>query len=181
MKLKIVLSFLFLCSLSCGLDAYAASKRYTVGSVLISNPWVRASSTANTAVYMDIQLQGTDKNDKLTAVAVEKTVAERIEFHTHAVDPVTGVAAMRKIDGGFEIKAGETFHLKPGSDHIMLMGLKKPLTDKDVVKLELTFENAGKTQIQIPVQVRETCSKKECDTAKDKKSCCEGDKKKATE
>lgn len=181
MKSKSILSLFVLSSLLLISDSFAATKRYTVGNILISNSWVRASSTANTAVYMDIRLQGSDQGDKLIAAAIDTSVAERIEFHTHAVDPKTGVASMRKIDGGFEIKPSETFQLKPGSDHIMLMGLKKPLTDKDVVKMQLTFEKAGKTEIQIPVQVKEACNKAACDSSKDSKSCCEGNEKKPTE
>ena len=34
---------------------------------------------------------------------------------------------MRPVKGGLEIKPGETVELKPGSFHVMFVGLKKPL------------------------------------------------------
>ena len=37
-----------------------------------------------------------------------------------------GVAKMRPVGGGLEIKARETVELKPGSFHVMLIGLKQP-------------------------------------------------------
>jgi hypothetical protein len=51
-----------------------------------------------------------------------------------------GVAKMRPVEGGLEIKPGETVELKPGSFHVMLMGLKQPLRKGEKVKGTSEFE-----------------------------------------
>jgi copper(I)-binding protein len=47
---------------------------------------------------------------------------------------------MRPVNGGLEIKPGQTVELKPGSFHIMFGGLKKPLANGDHIKATLMFE-----------------------------------------
>jgi len=59
---------------------------------------------------------------------------------------------MRPVEGGLEIKPGETVDLKPGSMHVMLMGLKQPLEKGQTVKGTLEFEKAGKVDIEYAVE-----------------------------
>jgi copper(I)-binding protein len=42
--------------------------------------------------------------------------------------------------------------LKPGSYHVMLIGLKKQLTAGEKIPLTLTFEKAGNISVTVPVQ-----------------------------
>jgi periplasmic copper chaperone A len=63
-----------------------------------------------------------------------------------------GVAKMRPVNGGLEIKPGETVELKPGSFHVMFVGLKKPLSAGDHVKATLVFEKAGSVSIDYDVR-----------------------------
>jgi copper(I)-binding protein len=63
-----------------------------------------------------------------------------------------GVAKMRPVEGGLEIKPGETVELKPGSFHVMLTGLKQPLEKGQKVKATLQFEKAGKVDIEYAVE-----------------------------
>lgn len=62
------------------------------------------------------------------------------------------VAKMRPIKGGLEIKPGETVELKPGSFHIMFVGLKKPLSAGDHLKGTLVFEHAGTLNVEYEVR-----------------------------
>jgi periplasmic copper chaperone A len=49
-------------------------------------------------------------------------------------------------------KPGETVELKPGSFHVMFVGLKKPLPAGDHIKATLTFEKAGAVDIEYDVR-----------------------------
>jgi periplasmic copper chaperone A len=51
-----------------------------------------------------------------------------------------------------EIKPGETVEFKPGAFHVMLTGLKQPLTKGQKVKGTLQFEKAGKIDIEYAVE-----------------------------
>jgi hypothetical protein len=76
-------------------------------------------------------------------------VAAKVELHSMTMDK--GVMKMRPVEGGLEIKPGETVELKPGSLHLMFVGLKKPLATGDHVKATLAFEKAGTVAVEFDV------------------------------
>ena len=62
-----------------------------------------------------------------------------------------GMMGMRPV-ARVEIAAGGSLQLKPGSYHVMLIGLVKDLTVGDTIDLTLKFEKAG--EITVKAQVR---------------------------
>lgn len=55
-----------------------------------------------------------------------------------------------------ELPAKKTVKLASGGMHVMLIGIKQPLREKDSVPLELTIEEAGgaKSTVRIEAEVR---------------------------
>ena len=127
----------------------ALAEDYSVGALRIAKPWVRATPKGASVAggYMRITNRGTAP-DRLVGGSTE--AAARFEVHSMVMEQ--GVAKMRPVAGGLEIKPGETVELKPGSFHIMLMGLKLPLGKGQKVKGTLEFENAGKVEIEYQVE-----------------------------
>jgi len=62
-----------------------------------------------------------------------------------------GVAKMREVTGGLEIKPGETIKFAPGSSHVMFVDLTQPLRAGDKVHGTLRFEHAGTIDIEYSV------------------------------
>jgi copper(I)-binding protein len=62
-----------------------------------------------------------------------------------------GLMKMRPVEGGLEIKPGETVTLKPGGDHMMFVKLKHPLQIGNAIEVTLQFEKAGAVKIEMPV------------------------------
>jgi copper(I)-binding protein len=134
-------------------DAIAGD--YTVGTMQIGNPWTRATPKGATVAggYMTISNTGSAP-DRL--VGGSAAVAGRFEVHNMTMEQ--DVAKMRPMGTGLEIKPGETVELKPGSFHVMLMGLKQPLEQGQKVKGTLEFEKAGKVEIEYAVEALGTTS-----------------------
>lgn len=124
-----------------------AADRFTVGSIVVEQPWARASAgpVKTGATYLVLVNTGTDA-DRL--IAADSAVSERAELHTHTMDD--GVMRMRQVDA-IEVSPGTPTVLEPGGLHIMLMGLKKPLEEGESFRMTLTFETAGDVAIDIPV------------------------------
>jgi copper(I)-binding protein len=61
------------------------------------------------------------------------------------------VMRMRQVDA-IDVPAGQAVELKPGSFHLMLMGLKAPLKAGDRFPLTLKFEKAGEVKVDVAVQ-----------------------------
>jgi hypothetical protein len=62
-----------------------------------------------------------------------------------------GVMKMRPVEGGLEIKPGETVTLAPAGFHMMLVKLKHPLEAGQTVKATLKFDKAGTVDVDYPV------------------------------
>ena len=58
---------------------------------------------------------------------------------------------MRPLEGGLEIKPGESVMLKPGGNHMMFLSLKHPLEQGGRVKATLKFDHAGTIDVEFPV------------------------------
>ncbi len=128
------------------LPAQAAD--YDVGSMHISQPWARATpkGAAAGAGYMTITNKGTAP-DRLSCVSDDASAQCQI----HSMTMEGGVMKMRPVEGGLEIKPGETVTLHPGGYHVMFVDLKHPLEQGQTVKVTLKFEHAGTVDVAYPI------------------------------
>jgi copper(I)-binding protein len=127
----------------------AIAEDYSIGTIEIGKPWTRATPKGATVAgaYMTLRNKGSAPDRLLSG---SSSVAGRFEVHSMVMEQ--GVAKMRPVEGGLEIKPGETVELKPGSFHAMLVGLKQPLQKGQKVKGTLEFEKAGKIDIEYAVE-----------------------------
>ena len=131
------------------ITASAAFAQGNGPSIAVEQPYARATPAgAQTgAVYMTLDNKS-QVADRLTAASSD--VANKLQIHEMAV--VNGVMQMRELSDGLPIPAEGSVVLKPGSYHVMLIGLKKPLTAGETFPLTLTFEKAGNVSVTVPVQ-----------------------------
>ena len=129
------------------LGALVLSAPAFAADVTISSPWARASApgAANGACYLEIANTGKEP-DRLVSAA--SPAAAKVELHTHLMD--NGVMKMRPVEG-FEVAPGEPAVLRPGGNHIMLMGLKEQLKPGAKFPVTLTFAKAGAVTVEVPV------------------------------
>ena len=143
------LSKLALAALLIGFVGPALAQGTGNTSITVEQPWARATpgGAKTGAVYMTLDNKS-GTADRLTGVSSD--VADKLQIHEMKVE--NGVMKMREIAGGLPIPAGGSVALKPGSYHVMLIGLKKPLTAGEKFPLTLTFEKAGNISVTVPVQ-----------------------------
>ncbi len=127
----------------------AAAQTYKAGSIEVADPWARATpkGAAVGGAYMTITNRGTEA-DRL--VSVSTPAADKAEVHQMLME--NGVMTMRPVQGGLEIKPGETVVLKPQSFHLMLFGLKQPLAQGQHLKATLDFAKAGKIDLEYAIE-----------------------------
>jgi periplasmic copper chaperone A len=118
-------------------------------TIAVEQPWARATPAGamTGAVYMTLTNKAKDA-DRLTAASSD--VAAKVQIHEMAV--VNGIMKMRQLVNGLAIPAGGSVTLKPGSYHVMLIGLKKQLVAGQTLPLTLTFAKAGNVSITVPIQ-----------------------------
>lgn len=135
-------------ALTAAMVAGSAQAAVKVIGLSITNPWSRpAAQGGNGAGFVVIQ-NTSGKPDKL--VSVSSPVSGRVEIHESMV--MSGQAMMHPRPGGVPVPSGGKAELKPGGWHLMFIGLKQPLKVGDKVPATLTFQKAGKVQVQFEVR-----------------------------
>lgn len=127
----------------------AQAHEFKIGSLEIGHPWSRATPAGAPVAggFLTVTNEGKEA-DRL--VAVTSDAADKVEIHEMTM--VDGVMKMRPLDKGLEVPAGGKIELKPGSYHVMFIGLKKPFAKGDMVKGTLAFEKAGKVDVEFKVE-----------------------------
>lgn len=117
-------------------------------AIKVEDPYVRLvpGGTPNTGAFMVIKNGGSADRKLLKA---ESPAAKTVELHNHIND--NGVMRMRPVPE-VEVKAKGEAVLKPGSLHIMLIGLKQDLKEGDVVPITLKLDDGSATQVEAPVR-----------------------------
>src|SRR5271167_584296 len=112
----------------------------------VSDAWARASpgKAENGVAYLTIRSPTPDR-----LVAASSPVAKKAELHT--MEMAGMVMKMRPL-AGLDIPAGQPVTLKPGGDHVMLMGLNGPLHEGQSFPLTLNFEKAGARTVTVAVE-----------------------------
>jgi periplasmic copper chaperone A len=130
------------------LAGQAATADYKVGSLDISQPWARATpkGASTGAAYLTVTNSGS-QTERLSCAS--STAAAKCQIHEMAMD--NGVMKMRPVEGGLEIKPGQTVTLKPGGYHVMLEGLKAPLKAGDKVEATFTASGGASANVDFPV------------------------------
>ena len=126
----------------------ASATDYDAGSIHISQPWSRATPKGASAgaAYMTLTNNGKTP-DRVNCVSSDASA----ECQIHSMTMDNGVMQMRPVEGGLEIKPGETVTLKPGSFHMMLLNLKHPLEQGNAMKATLKFDNGGTVDVEYPI------------------------------
>jgi len=140
----------FAVSALAGLTGQAAlAEEFKAGAISVEQPWSRATpgGAKVAAGYLTIKNDAAIP-DRLVSARVE--VAGRAEIHEMSMND--GVMQMRPLPEGLAVPANGSVALAPGSSHLMLLDLKRPLRDGETFSGTLTFEKAGTVDVTFAVR-----------------------------
>jgi len=114
--------------------------------VRVDDAWVRATvaQQKTTGAFMAITAQSSGR-----LLEASTPVAASVELHEMKMDG--DLMRMRRIDA-LALPAGVRVDLKPGTYHMMLLGLKAALKAGDVVPIRLVVENPAGRRETVDVQ-----------------------------
>jgi len=117
--------------------------------VHIENPYARSTGAIGSsgAVFLVILNHGA-ADDRL--IDATSDIAVRVELHRHK-HSADGVMQMLHVPEGFVVPAKATHALARGGDHVMLLGLTRPLAQGDAFDLTLVFEKEGAVVVTVVV------------------------------
>lgn len=111
--------------------------------------YARSSTMMSTsgAAFMVLHNHGTTDCHIASA---RSDIAERTELHTHIADS-NGVMRMVHIEEGFPLPAGGEVLLERGGNHVMFLGLTRPMEQGSSVAVTLVFADGSEATIDVPV------------------------------
>jgi hypothetical protein len=115
--------------------------------VSVERPWSRATPPGAKIGVGFLQLRNAGAAP-VRVVGASSPVAGRVEMHVTMREG--DVMKMRQVQS-FEVPPGETFELKPGGAHLMLVDLKRPLAKGERVPLTLELEKGSALQVELRV------------------------------
>lgn len=117
--------------------------------LMLLNAWARPSTSQNnnSAIYLEIK---NDSNRQYNLVNWHADVANITELHDSFVNE-KGISKMVKLDKLVIPPKTDTI-LKPGSTHIMLLKLKRPLNVGDKFNLILYFDDNTQETVEVEVK-----------------------------
>jgi copper(I)-binding protein len=113
----------------------------------VRDPWVRASlNPRNTAAYMTL-VNPTDQ--EIVIVSASSPAARVVEMHEMAME--AGTMRMRRVER-IAVPAHGTARLAPGSLHLMLIDLPRPVAAGEQVAITLRLVDGREVRIEAPVK-----------------------------
>jgi copper(I)-binding protein len=85
----------------------------------------------------------------LAVVSAESSVAKAVELHNNTM--TDGKMKMRQVNQ-IDLPANQTTELKPGGQHVMLIGLTRALVEGETIDLKLNFSDGSSESMEIPIQ-----------------------------
>ena len=129
---------------------FANAHEYKVGALEIAHPWSQElpPNAPTVAAYFVIDNEGKNA-DRL--LSVDTPIAGEAQLHEHVMQG--DLMKMQHVPS-VEVPAGGEVTFAPMAYHVMLLGLKDRslLADGKQFPLTLTFEKAGKVEVEVSVQ-----------------------------
>jgi periplasmic copper chaperone A len=127
--------------------AFAAPKEVCSKDICASGAWMRATPPGadNAAVYFSVVNKGRTTD---SLVSASSNVTANAMVHRSVV---TGGVVHMAMTGPLELNAGAHLTFAPIGYHLMLEGLKQPVTKGKTISVTLDFAKAGKLTFAVPV------------------------------
>ena len=118
-----------------------------VAAIAVTDPWCRPTPNGAKVAGCYVTLTAAS-DDVLTGIATDLAAMPQV----HEMKHEDGMMKMAHLEQGLPLPAGQAMVLKPGSNHIMLMGLKAPLVEGQTARLTLQFQNADDVTVEAAIR-----------------------------
>ena len=138
---------LFLASMV--LPVSALAHEYSSRSFTVYHPWATATPPGVTTAAAYMKIINKSKRS-LRLIAITTPVADKVEVHSMTMDK--GIMRMRPVALPLSIKPKGTLELNHEGLHLMLIGLKRPLVEEEMVSARLLFSGGVVMDIDLYVE-----------------------------
>ena len=117
-----------------------------IGNLKIEGAYTRSTVPGQKSAAGFMKVIGQGNSDQL--IGASSPVSDEVQLHSMTMEG--DVMRMRQVSG-IDIPVNGTVELKPCGLHLMLVGVKSPLTVGSDIKVKLKFAKAGEVEVNFPV------------------------------
>ncbi len=143
-KLPLIQAGLLAAAMNCGI-AHAAG---AADQITVSGAYIRQAPPGAMATGAFMTIRNASPGE-VRVVKAASTVSRITELHTHLNEG--GVMKMRQVKD-IPVPPGGEAVLKPGGLHVMLIDLKSPLKEGEMVPITLGLDDGSSKEISVPVR-----------------------------
>ena len=131
------------------LSVLAYAHDYAVGALSIDHPWARATAPGAPVGggFMSIRNAG-DQPDRLIGASAD--FATEVQIHESSM--ADGMMRMQHRPEGVAVPESGALVLRPGSYHLMFVGLQHRLVEGERETVTLQFERAGEVEVELTIE-----------------------------
>ena len=134
----------YLCQAKTGVLSWSSGLPVSKVAITMTDGWVKLATTGMSGAF------GILKNrSKSPVTIVGVSSARAVAVQTHEMVIKNGAMVMQMKLDGFTIPAGKTLELKPGGNHLMLMGITKPIKAGEYLYLTLTTSTGAQATVRV--------------------------------
>lgn len=122
--------------------------RVTTSPLTITDGWAKAADDGTSAAFGMLK-NPTDK--PITVIGAASPYAKAVQLHEVVMKD--GSMVMQQKEGGFTIPANGMIELKPGGNHLMFMGISRPIKPGTMVPVKLITEDGGVFRTKVMAKV----------------------------
>ncbi len=140
---RFIISAITLCA-----AATVSAADVKIGNLSIDDVWTRTGQPGQvSAAFLEVKNNGAA--DKIVSAHCDCAKATEL----HDMKTADGKMLMIQVPA-MAVPANGELKLKPGSYHIMLIGLNRPLVAGETLPIKLKFEKAGEVTVQAKIKDR---------------------------
>lgn len=132
----------------CALLSAPAFAAGVADAITVVDPYVRQAPPGAMATGAFMVIRNTGAKD-VKLVRADNPASKLTELHTHINEG--GVMKMRPVKD-IPVKAKGEAVLKPGGLHVMLIDMKAPMKEGDMIPITLTFDDGSSKKVDVPVK-----------------------------
>lgn len=132
--------------ISCGTSEKEKTSTEDTTEKVITD-WARPGSKGKMTGAYFVYKNELSETDTLLSASSPQAMMTQIHESFTTEDGLSGMREMKQIT----VEPNQELILKPGGLHVMLMNLKDDVTTDNKITIELTFSQAGKVNLTLPV------------------------------
>ena len=116
----------------------------TTSRLTMKDGWAKAAESGMSAAFGVVS---NPTNKDIVIIGAASPLSSMVQIHEMVMKD--GAMVMQEVTGGLKVPAKGSIELKPGGNHLMFMGIKRPIKPGQIVPMSLLTSDGGRLTVKV--------------------------------